>query len=474
MNKEYLSDDYFWPHDNDKIFDHLNDLKRLWDNHMKDLELIKKWMLLPFTEALSMLMEADALMIRMGNRIEYIKTTEVAFFFIGRLKEMQQQVEILCNFINETRNSLNYKEEEKSRRHFFSRDIPFKRPETLFDGIIPDDFDSDRKWYKPMSIEDYSLVIMHITGGVGKLYSSLERLTSYVLEAKESIEMLTTSYRVTADMERFKLSNLYALKRQDLLGRMSQSFNCNGQEACLKWLKQNELLRLYLETGQVFDSEIDFSVSKNDVSPIIKRRNAIILKAISAGSSKWIEFLTYLCLYYEIMNGLCFNEDNGFAIVDDIEASLHPKLQKEIYESYIRLHPEKDNSSQDKHVHFPHCLDREKGNELFKFLIKGAYIDSKTDEESFLFLMGCTYGQPNELKLIKWLKNKQLLREMLEQIFHSSVDNKSLRIVDIERLTPLCFMNRDGNSLILAKRKFIFSIDSDNLKDKIATIMRPQ
>lgn len=194
MNKEEFPDDYFWPHDTEKIYDHLNDLERLWDNHVSDLELIKKWMVLPITEALSMLMEADALMTRMGNRIEYIKTTEVAFFFIGRLNEMQKQCKCLRSFIDEICNSLNYKKEAKEHPHNYSRDIPFKRPETLFDGIIPDDFDSDRIWYKPMSLDDYSSIIWHINSSVNNIYLSLERLTSYVLEAKEDFEIYTSDY----------------------------------------------------------------------------------------------------------------------------------------------------------------------------------------------------------------------------------------------------------------------------------------
>jgi len=152
MSKKELPDDNFWPHEKEKIYDHLDDLERLWKNHVSDLEYIKKWMVLPLTDALSMLMEADALIARMGNRIEYIKTTEVAFFFVGRLKEMQMQCKCLKSFIDETTNSLYYKEEENRGHHFYSRDNPFKRPETLFDGIIPDDFDSDITYYNPMSL----------------------------------------------------------------------------------------------------------------------------------------------------------------------------------------------------------------------------------------------------------------------------------------------------------------------------------
>jgi hypothetical protein len=87
-------DDFFWPHYTDMIYDHIEDLNRLWEEHMCDFELIKKWMSLSLSKGLSMLMEADATMARMGNRMEYIKTTQVAFFFIGHLSEMHNQVKL--------------------------------------------------------------------------------------------------------------------------------------------------------------------------------------------------------------------------------------------------------------------------------------------------------------------------------------------------------------------------------------------
>lgn len=472
MDKKDFPEDYFWPQNKEKIYDHFDDLERLWNSHVSDFELIKKWMALPITEALSMLMEADALMTRMGNRIEYIKTTAVAFFLIGRLREMQQQCQCFKNFIDEMCNSLNYKEEEKTHRHFYSRDIPFKRPETLFDGIIPDQFDSDRVWYEPMSLDSYSLIIRNITNRVNTVYLSLERFTSYVLEAKEDIENETTDYGLMDDIERFRNTNIYKSKRQELLDQIPHAIKSKGRESCMEWLRKNELLRYYNETRREFSITMDDISSITDVKNIDKTRNAIILKSISSGLAEWGEFLTYLTLYDEFSNGLCPNEDNRFTIVDEIEASIHPKLQKEIYESYIKAHPDESLNYQSKHKHFPHYLNKEQGMYLFRILVRGCYIDATTDESSFLFLLGCTHEQPNELKKIKWIKNKQLLREMLEQLYEALVENRSLRKVDLKELTPLCFVNKKGNEMRLANRKAIYSIESDYLQNEIATLLR--
>lgn len=320
-------DEHSWPHYYDMIYDHIEDLERLWKDHVNELELIKEWMSLPITKALSMLMEADALMARMGNRIEYIKTTQVAFFFIGRLGEMQQQCKCLRNFIDETSNSLYYKEEEKKGYHFFSRDIPFKRPETLFDGIIPDDFDSERGWYKPMGLDNYTIVIRHITRRAHDLYVTLERLTSYVLEAKESFERSSHEMKIMDHIEEFKITNLYKNKQQELLDQMPQSVKYNSCEPCINWLKQNEWLRRYLETRMDSSSEKKTSSSNADTTSYYKRRNAIVLKVISEGIAEWVDFITCLTLYYEIKNGQYISKELPEALNNTEALSLLKKTQ---------------------------------------------------------------------------------------------------------------------------------------------------
>lgn len=318
-------DEHNWPHYYVMIYDHIEDLERLWKDHVNEFELIKEWMSLPIIKALSMLMEADALMARMGNRIEYIKTTQVAFFFIGRLGEMQQQCKCLRNFIDETSNSLYYKEEEKKGYHFFSRDIPFKRPETLFDGIIPDDFDSERGWSKPMGLDTYSIVIRNITSRAYDLYVTLERLTSYVLEAKEGFEKSNHEMRIMDHIEEFIITNLYKNKRQELLDQMPQSVN--GCEPYINWLKQNEWLRRYLETKMGSGSEEKTTSSNADMTSYIKKRNAIVLKAISEGIAEWVDFITCLKLYYEIKNGQYISKELPEALNNAEALSLLQKTQ---------------------------------------------------------------------------------------------------------------------------------------------------
>lgn len=61
---------------------------------------------------------------------------------------------------------------------------------------------------------------------------------------------------------------------------------------------------------------------------------------------------------------------------------------------------------------------------------------------------------------------------MLEQLYEALVENRSLRKVDLKELTPLCFVNKKGNEMRLANRKAIYSIESDYLRNEIATLLR--
>ena len=132
-----------------------------------------------------------------------------------------------------------------------------------------------------------------------------------------------------------------------------------------------------------------------------------------------------------------------------------------------------DGLHKSKHEHFPPFINEKQGIALYRFLVEQSFIVATTDEASFLFLIGCASEQPMELHKIIWAKNKQLLREMLEQLFNTLIGNRCLRIADLERLTPLCFVSIKHESFKLANRTKHPSTDSDKLKNFIATLLRP-
>ena len=69
-------------------------------------------------------------------------------------------------------------------------------------------------------------------------------------------------------------------------------------------------------------------------------------------------------------------------------------------------------------------------------------------------------------KPLKWLKSKQLARELLT---HDKI-KVNLTIAEVERQTPNIFIDENNNPLTLAKNKAIPSIDSDNLSKFLATL----
>ena len=82
----------------------------------------------------------------------------------------------------------------------------------------------------------------------------------------------------------------------------------------------------------------------------------------------------------------------------------------------------------------------------------------------------CINGKPFIEKYngkIKWLQNKQLARELLT---HDKIKN-GLTDAEVERQTPnLFFYYKDSKQLILANNKPAPSLDSDKLRDFLATL----
>ena len=64
---------------------------------------------------------------------------------------------------------------------------------------------------------------------------------------------------------------------------------------------------------------------------------------------------------------------------------------------------------------------------------------------------------------IRWLKNKQLLRELL---MHENIKKKSSKFADVKNATPHYFLDRNNSRIRLANNKPEPSIDSDWIKEK--------
>jgi len=119
--------------------------------------------------------------------------------------------------------------------------------------------------------------------------------------------------------------------------------------------------------------------------------------------------------------------------------------------------------------HMPPCIGYDKGLTLLDFLVEKGFIEISSEPVSFLYRMGCTCEIPNNLTLIKWKKSKQLLKEMLDLLFEKKIMNGATTKGEIKRLVPLCFLDKNGNEMVLAKNKDFLCEESEALKKFFAT-----
>lgn len=78
-------------------------------------------------------------------------------------------------------------------------------------------------------------------------------------------------------------------------------------------------------------------------------------------------------------------------------------------------------------------LKKDSIKNLYGFLIKLKYISEFSDLDSFIWVFGGESKPENFIPVI-WLPNRQLLRELLEQICNE------MSQTELKRLVPICFV----------------------------------
>lgn len=129
-----------------------------------------------------------------------------------------------------------------------------------------------------------------------------------------------------------------------------------------------------------------------------------------------------------------------------------------------------------RHPHFPECLSVEDSKNLYGILSQEGFINKKiTPLVDFNYLMGAAnmYTSPDRPKPICWLKNKQMLREMLKLAFEPLLKNGTTQ-KSLMDLVPYCFVDKKGKPLSLANNdeRQIVKQELDPLKNFFATISR--
>jgi len=103
---------------------------------------------------------------------------------------------------------------------------------------------------------------------------------------------------------------------------------------------------------------------------------------------------------------------------------------------------------------------------LFEGLIKDKFISDSCNYNDFCYIFGNdNYSDKKVIKRLMWIKNKQLLRELLE-----AVKNPNITKADMEKVVPNLFINKKGQPIELAKNKKVLNTDSDKIEELIRKI----
>lgn len=123
-----------------------------------------------------------------------------------------------------------------------------------------------------------------------------------------------------------------------------------------------------------------------------------------------------------------------------------------------------------KHPQMPSYITRENAIEIYNFLIDGKYIAPETSSEDFLYLMGVTTNASNKIKPINWQNTVQQLRRFVELAYCGPIQRKAIKLVDIERKVPLCFLNKGKQMTALAKS----TTENTHEIDRLEEFFRPK
>ena len=126
-----------------------------------------------------------------------------------------------------------------------------------------------------------------------------------------------------------------------------------------------------------------------------------------------------------------------------------------------------DGMNDDEITHFPLNNTPDEGIRIYEALTQKHFMEGALD--SWLYLLGFSDQKPNRLILMKWLGNKEQLRITLRNIFDRLIKEKALSVADIERLTPHCFIDKNGKAMKLAKPKEELSTEIDYLNSIFRT-----
>ena len=99
----------------------------------------------------------------------------------------------------------------------------------------------------------------------------------------------------------------------------------------------------------------------------------------------------------------------------------------------------------------------------------GGYIASTSHEQHFLYLMGYTTVQPEDVQPIAWLTTKEQLHRMLQRRYTSLLACRAVTDAQLKALAPECFVDKKGNGIEIPKPREESSVMMDELMKNFPT-----
>ena len=192
-----------------------------------------------------------------------------------------------------------------------------------------------------------------------------------------------------------------------------------------------------------------------------------------SGWDRWLDLLTVIAIVREYEQKYLPGESSvlNYASIDSMQMPASCMVENTMIVN-------KNSVDGKDHPRFPKCLSNEDSTNLYMFLKKSRFINgNKTPLTDFNYLMGAAdqYTTPGKPKPICWLKNKQMLREMLLLAFAPLINNGTT-LKYLADLVPSCFVDESNKPQKLSKNKECNVVlqEKKALEDFFATITRPE
>ena len=264
----------------------------------------------------------------------------------------------------------------------------------------------------------------------------------------------------------FKKYNEEMLKKSQknkLIWEQSQMIEAKEQLEAIAWMVQDEQNRMD-RLNNISEKFWQIATQPKDDEIFIEKIFRIFFELTKMFANR----LDALCLKYGI-DLLKLQDDCGVWLkstrfITDVDYYIG---SMELAKKYISELPKRESQNQSKPLLSNFIRQFKAGSlrTIFEELKKWEFIPIKPDYNHFEYTFN-SIDKPEGYNGLKWLKNKQLLREFL-----TSIKKPEIILADMERAVPDFFIDKNGKPITLANAKEVPNTDSDKIQNMLKNQM---